>query len=369
MTAERLAPCVRLRMAVAGLAVVFIAIATSATAEIPPAPLGLDRDGTVYALISNSQWTVSENSSGFVPAKAVIPVSTGNPSSTSAYDRQNRAYIWAGRCTASKQTLIFRRTFFLPGPPKTFGAQFSDSTYYSPPANRAIEWTILVINGKRAFAINGGAGTVNPSVTYANLFKYGLNTIDIFVVKKARTGPTYGECQYGTPARPLGVMFTLYGEFEADLWLSADRNFTQEVYERRPAGTIGLAATIKPRNLGPSGVYKGALQINFTSVNGPSTILPDSLSVTGAGVRNCVVTSAINPIRVDCEIFGFQSGAAPEVRLTVLVGLSADYTHVWVFGSAIIFSATRDLNAVSNGWRRTRIFCGPRATHSNCPPP
>lgn len=355
-------------MAVAGLVVVFVAIASSATAEIPPAPLGLDRDGTNYALISNSQWTVSENSSGFVPARTVIPVSTGNPNSTSAYDRQDRAYIWAGRCTASKQTLVFRRTFFLPGPPKTFGASFSDSTYYSPPANRAIEWTILVVNGKTAFSINGGAGTVNPGVTYTNLFKYGLNTIDIFIVKKARTGPTYGECQYGSPPRPLGVQFTLYGEFEADLWLSPDRNFTQVVYERRPAGTIGLVATVKPRNLGPSGVYKGALQIVFSTVNGPSTILPDSLIVTGAGIRNCLVRSANNPIRIDCEVFGFQSGAAPEVRLTVLVGLGADYTHVWVSGGATITSPTRDLNFVTNGWKRTRIFCGPRATDPNCPP-
>ena len=116
----------RLWLLGAAAATGFAAIAGEAAAQIPPAPLGLDRDGTIYALLSNSRWFVSENGGGFQLAKVgVIPVRTGNPDAISAFDRQDHAYIWAGRCTASRQVLIFRRDYYLPGPPKAFEAGFT----------------------------------------------------------------------------------------------------------------------------------------------------------------------------------------------------------------------------------------------------
>jgi hypothetical protein len=159
------------------------------------------------------------------------------------------------------------------------------------------------------------------------------------------------------------------GDFEADLWLSKDRNVTEVFYQRMDPGTPGVAVQVRARNLGPSGAYRGALQIDFSSTNAPSVVLPNSLEVEGEGIRNCSVTRALNPIRIDCEIFRMPPGAISLVKFTVGVELAPGYSHVYLSGGASIGSPTRDIKLVNNGWSRTRILCGPSATDSNCPPP
>lgn len=349
-------------------AVIVAALFNTASADIPPAPLGLDRDGTAYALLTNSTWKVSENGSGFVPAKAVIPLASGNPAATSAFDRQERAYIWAKRCTDSQQVLVFRQTYYLPGPPKTFGVAIEDSTWQTAPSDRAISKTTLIINGATAFSVNGGRATVDLGKRYAKLFKSGQNTVEVRVVKRARQGTSIGQCRHGSPERPLGINFNFYGDFEADLWLSKDRNANPVIYVRQDPAALGLQIAIRPENRGPSAIYKGALTINFSSINALSVLQPQSLRTTGRGIRGCEVTVP-NPLRIDCELFKMRPGDEPVVKFLLIVDLAPGYSQVQVSGGATITSPTRDVKFQTNGWNRTRIFCGPAATDPKCPPP
>src|SRR5882724_3227202 len=102
----------------------------SIAATLPPPPLGLDITGSSYAVVSNGGWQVStDGGAHFGPARQVVLIRAATPGATSALDRQNYADIWASTCVASQQKLIFRRTFDLPGPAKTFGAGFAANTF------------------------------------------------------------------------------------------------------------------------------------------------------------------------------------------------------------------------------------------------
>ena len=182
---------------------------------------------------------MSENGGGFVPAKAVIPVSAPNP--TRPAPTIARPAPTSGRGAARLPAEARLPPHILPArSPKTFGAGFSNSTFAGPPSNGAITRTTLLINGKEAFSANGGSATINPGPRYTKLFKDGPNTIEIRIVKRVKQGTTLGQCRHGAnPSRPLGINFALYGEFEADLWLSKDRNVTEEVSDRRQPGNRG----------------------------------------------------------------------------------------------------------------------------------
>ena len=215
--------------------------------------------------------------------------------------------------------------------------------------------------------MNGGRWTVQRGARYTRLFKYGKNPVEFRVTKRVRRAQQ-GQCQHGSPARPLGIFFNLAGDFKSDLWLSNDRNvIPPPTVERRNPGNPGLVVFVRPRNLGPSGAYMGELAITFSSTNAPSTLVPGSVSVTGAGIRNC--QPSINPIRIKCEVYRFQAGATPVVQFTVTVELAPGYSQVYATAGATIFSHTRDAKSISNGWTRQRIFCGPTATDPKCPPP
>src|SRR5882724_12604019 len=88
----------------AGLAAaLFALVGNQSLGATAPAPIGLDVDGTEYALISNAGWQVStDGGTKFVAAKQVVLIRAAIPAAYYAIDRQNYAYIWAPTCVASK---------------------------------------------------------------------------------------------------------------------------------------------------------------------------------------------------------------------------------------------------------------------------
>ena len=226
-------------------------IAEPAAAAIAPAPLGLDVNGSEYALISNNGWTVSSNNDGtFRPAKAVILSKPPTPGAFTAFDRQQYAYIWAPTCTASKQILKFRRTYFLPGPPKTLGATFYDFVQHIETRKHRNQQRQHLLQRharhQRARRIISFANIARPKLT--RLLRFGQNTIDIVVVKRPRAGD-FGKC--ASQGKPLGVLFNISGDFEADAWIAKDFN-TEELYARaRSTDSEAVLIITRPKNSAP----------------------------------------------------------------------------------------------------------------------
>ena len=203
------------------------------------------------------------------------------------------------------------------------------------------------------------------------LFRHGLNTIEIRVVKRAKSGTSIGRCQYGNPPKPLGLQFAIYGEFEVDLWLSNDNSITHEKYVKQAGGVT----VVQPigftwlRNLGPSGAYRGTatLHISGSTLKAFKVL---SVATRGVEIEDCKITvvSAFQS-RVDCQIDrmppdGPQRTVMANVRLTFY----PTFSTASVFVAAEVYSPTRDLNGRSNGWRYLLTYCGPDASHPKCPP-
>lgn len=342
-------------------------LAGGASAGPPTAPSGLDVDGREFALLSNHLWTVK----GGADAKQVITLTKIRKGGTSARDRQELAHIWAPKCTAAAQTVIFKRSLFMPGPLKNFRAEFSDSTYVSAPADRAIGGVRLFINGRHVFSVKGASTRLERTERgYPQLFKHGINTFEIHAIKRAENkAKGTGLCKNG--GRPLGLLFALEGEFEADLWLANDSSKTEEDYEKAtPGATVEVPVGIEPRNLGPSGVYKGTLKMHISA----STV--KSMQITGINTRgpeieNCKVVPGANEFfkRVECELDRFPADRQRKLEVVANTKLTfhPTFTTAWIFVAAEVYSPTRDPNGRSNGWRAIRYFCAPEATNPKCP--
>jgi hypothetical protein len=360
----------RLLFVFAAVAVAAIWVSTAA-ADIAPAPLGLDVDGKEFVLISNSGWKAKSNSDAFEPAKIAVLIAKPVAGSKSAFYRQQYAYIWARTCTAAAQTVTFRRTFFLPGKPKTLGAELFDTTHQAAPANQAISSAKIYINGKLAFSSPGAymrfAEAARPQRSY---FVFGNNTIDVVVVKRAQTD-TQGRCRsIGSAPEPLGVSFYIYGKYEADLWLSADSNTTQEFWRREPVDEnlhVPVVVGATPENRGLSGIYKGTLVVNI-SVQG-DLIFENKVNISGQGLRNCVVTAVGSyGARMQCDIFRMPAGAKPRATFRALAKFDYKFNVVSVFTNSDGTSPTFDPRLNTNGWRRFHYFCSKSSTDTRCPP-
>jgi hypothetical protein len=354
-------------LAVVGAALAFLIAGASAAA--PTAPLGLDENGSQFALLSNHLWTVKG-----ADAREVQVLAKVRKGGTSARDRQSFAYIWASKCTAAKQTIVFKRSLFMPGPPKNFAATFFDSTGVSAPADRAIGGVKLLINGRHAFSIKGASTTLQRTERgYPSLFKHGINTFEIQVIKRAeQKAKSIGLCK--NSGRPLGLAFALEGDFEADLWLSTDGGVTHEDYETgTPGATEVVPIALEPRNLGPSGVYKGTLTLHI-SASTVKTLEIGDIAIKGAEIEDCKVsadgTTAFQK-RVDCAIDRFPADRNRKLDFTVDAKLTfhpnLPSAVAWIFVAAELTSPTRDPNGRTNGWRAIRYICMPEATNAKCP--
>jgi len=353
--------------------IVLLATAAGATTPIPPAPIGLNVDGTSYALLSNNdehRWRVSaDGGQTFDSAKSVVLVRKAVPGAKGEFERQSFGYIWAPTCTAAKQTLLFRRTYFLPGQAKTIAAELYDTTYQASPANSAISSARIYINGKLALSAAGAYIRYQTAARLqAKYFVFGANTIDVVVVKRAQQG-SLGRCKNNlTPPTPLGILINIHGDFEADLWLSKDNSVTTEFWNR--IATDGNYHRLfivggTPRNLGPSGIYKGKLIVD---ISGGDMLVEKTVKTTGQGLRNCVVTQPnASSAHMDCDIYRLPAGTTAQATFRVLTKFDYKFDTVYVFSTASAYSFTADPHGNTNGWRRIYYFCSTTSTNPKCP--
>ena len=302
-------------------------------------------------------------------SKTAVLISRPSPGAKTALLRQAFAFIWAPTCTAARQTLTFRRTYLLPGRPKTLGADLFDTTHHPRPADQAIASAKIYINGKLAFSAPGVfmrfAEVPRPAITKHSVF--GLNEIEVVVVKRAANG-SRGQCKNNSrPPQPLGVSFYIHGQYEADLWLSNDSGETTEFWNRaavdedfRQLFIVGA----RPQNRGPSGVYSGKLIVDVSGGNCSlkrKQPFPDS-------ARNCVVTQPSSTTgHMECEVFRMPLGGDPRATFRVIAKQDGRFDVFSVFSRAQITSLTSDPDLDTNGWRRIHYFCSKSSTDSRCP--
>lgn len=344
----------------------------SIAATIPPAPIGLDANGTSFAILSNasSAWRVSaDGGQTFGSVKNILLIRGAVSGAISAADRQPFSYIWAPTCTTAAQTLLFRRTYFLMGIPKTLAAELYDTTYQPSPANQAISSAKIFVNGTLAFSARGAYIRYQSAVrTQAKLFVFGKNTIDVVVTKRAQQG-SYGHCKNNfNPPTPLGILISIRGDYEADLWLSKDSSTTTEFYERIATdGNYHRLFVVggSPRNLGRSGIYKGKMTVD---ISGGDMLVERTATITGQGLRNCVVTKPSSySAHMDCDIFEMSAGATARATFRVVSQFDYKFSTVYVFSTASANSVTSDPHLNTNGWRRIYYFCSTTATDPKCP--
>jgi hypothetical protein len=261
--------------------------ASVTTAEVPPAPVWLAQDGYSFNLVSNKGWRVTATPAGSGPAKQVYLWGKGDPNASTGYERQDKAYIWAQVCTDAAQQLILRRSLYLPGPAKTFGARFAPMFYGTIASVR------VYINGTLAFSFNDGYKHIPRTANaYAKLFRYGANDIEIRVNKRAKSR-YQGFCRQGTPAKQIGLDFDLSGEFEANVSMAKGfRGGTDHRYFEVEDESTRLIVGIPNRygamiNLGPSGVYDSIFQVNVESSSATVKLDISEFSVIGRQLKNC----------------------------------------------------------------------------------
>ena len=285
-----------------------------AAAAATPAPLGLDVDGASYALVSNKRWTLG----GGPAAREVKVVRRAIPGAGGAFSRQDEAYIWALTCTPQAQQVTFRRVFFLPGPPKTFGAQFqaTNSDYAS---SRPIGSFRLKINGQLVLSVAGSAMTsgiytiAEAANNYAKAIQYGENVVEVEVSKIAQT-PANSRCVEASTL--LGFRFQVYGRFEADLFLSNTPNTPQDCYYKatNPAKSMNVSvggrfATL--RNLGPSGAYRGHISIQVVATGSEEMVIT---SVGTMGMTCEIIEQGKVGRVLECDIDPWASGLSPGLK-------------------------------------------------------
>jgi hypothetical protein len=320
--------------------------------EIPPAPLGLSPHGDHYSLLSNTQWRA---------AKQVKPIQTGNPSAVDAYSRQNYGFIWGGLCLPTAQTVVFQRSYYMPGPPKNFAARLWTTKTY------AIKEVKVFINGNPAFVKTNLPQTIVDVIPltqdiYPKMFKNGINEIRVEATKFADTSSKL--CQFG----PLGIAFELYGDFSADLVGSRSPGTHEIAKLVNPADPLHFSIPIRNlpflKNLGPSAVYRAQFG---TSVSGSGYyIFKTELIPLGPSQAGCALDSGKHSML--CEftkwapntVKTFPSGV--EVSLRPFSGHVRSYVEIR-FG---VGSPTADPNEANNS-KTLRVFiCFPDSTIAEC---
>lgn len=274
------------RRALCLLPAVLVPASAIAAFDIKPAPIPLNFDGYRYSLVSNDLWRVEATGAGSGPAKHIVLMSKGDPKSTSEFQRQDHAKFWAKTCIKGEQELVFKRTFFLPGPAKTLGAMFNPSFYGSITSVR------VLINGFPSIGTKDGYYRLNAGPNrHAKLLRYGSNDIEIRVKKRKET-QFQGKCvQNGAK---LALDFHIYGEFQADVSLSKKASGpgeSEHVYDTIGKGRRYIANVSSRfnamRNFGPSGVYRATLTIRVGASSSSGGLEVGAVSISGVEFKEC----------------------------------------------------------------------------------
>lgn len=343
-------------------------------ADPPPAPIGLDADGALYALLSNKGWTIAGR-----PAREVKVLRKATAGSRDVRERQDEAYIWAATCTLQAQQIVFQRTFFLPGPAKTLGAVFeATNSFYAN--TRPIRYFQLRINGKLVLNVagslmDGGRFTVAEAASsIARAIQYGNNVFEVEVGKAAQTTQTNKCVESGTP---LGFHFDIFGSFEADLFLTKTPNVIEDCYFKVDTPAKGMGLNVVKRfaamqNLGPSGSYRPHINIKVVAT-GSTEIAIANVATMGMTCEPPIVQSKVAWF-LDCDIDPWPQGLSPGLKFLAAAKLALDSGGQPIFSKpyfqvkAILSSKTGDPKSSNVDEFRAHL-CQPASTDPKCATP
>jgi len=207
-----------------------VAAVRPASASVPPYVRGSDG---FWELYSNHRWAAS-------PGTTESSAKTGAPQDVRGGDVQ--WYVWS-QCHKGLQTVTFSRTVTLPGPP----AQLVFNVFSRVRSQPADEGSaVLLVNGHRIYQTEVYAfSPSNVSLDSAgqhNAFRYGNNTVEMKVTKKAGV-----PCTEGSNSEPFGVAWMLQGTSAADLGI-AKKSTT---FYRKTGSAATLYGSVPVRNFGP----------------------------------------------------------------------------------------------------------------------
>ena len=352
------------------------AFSSSGHAATEPAPIGLDTFGTSYAMVLNKSWKLVDSSDRREPKEVKI-YHAADPDGAGAYDRQTDAYVWTGKCIRDEQTLVFKRTFWMPGPAKTFAAEF-EATNSANPATRPIANFRLLINGQVVADVDGAQMTsIGITARYiiaetTNIFpqfiRYGENDIVVEVTKRKQSA-AQNKCVEVTT--PLGFRMHVYGIFEADLevakkveaacYVEAGWKHCFEKIGQDQDKIVGQVYLATFRNRGPSAVYSATA---FVDIIGSGASFSE-MSTAEVPVEGCIWRLATTTnFQLDCDVTKVPKSWTAKVVLYFYVPLHFSAARLTV--KTRYTGRTRDPVGENNFSNMTKTYCRPSATLERC---
>jgi hypothetical protein len=322
---------------------------------------------------TNASWTNAHTlpgkREGFVP-RGFLP--------SWARDRGEKFdAVWLDDCRAGRsQAASFRRAFYAPGDASLVKGWLS---FADPdPARSGITSARVLLNGIVIAAANGHRKGTNQIGAQLNqeselpaarkAFRFGLNTLEIRVKRRAQTPSGSG------PPR-CGISFGFRANFVADMELGRSTQSAQQAMIPRhakfaPGASVGARLTAAVRNDGPATSLAGRLVLSVAS-----SMTPRGVIVQGSGKFNECAHTVIEKwlYTFECPYVNWQPGEPG--ALTIL--LSAIATDAVNYGEQ---SITVTLSLGGAGGRDappggidyapvTFVACGPTATADGCKNP
>ena len=297
----------RLALLVAGLAILAVAVATTAGAEDPPGSEFINSTGVraeAFVIPSMGGWEVKgDGVDGTKPARIVRVDREPTPTSSDPLTRQGLAVLWAKKCTVEKQRLVFERNVYLAGPEYELGAAM-DFQWGS--GSRGFKSGRILVNGVEVLEVDGGGGSLEQAVR--SKFLFGNNTVKVIVVKRPNHSNRRCNTAGTAPHRRTGVRWRIFGELATDVGLPPQ---PAEEYFRLPEDalfSVNLPLDFDVKNKGPGGIARMPLHISFD--------VPVTGEPHGTIVR---VPQPANPVQ-DCTITppGNAQGYSTEQKRTVV---------------------------------------------------
>jgi hypothetical protein len=288
-------------IATAVLALMLAGIASGSSRAAAPIPGGefTDNYGGDFYVVSDAskEWTIRGTSARPKVVEWIVKPAPGN---TDPYRRQGLAALWAPTCARGRQTVHFRRSFFIAGPEYKLGALLHTVVH-----GQAFESLELRVNGAVVLKTKGTDGEFERTEKNLKRLRFGRNTIDVIAVKRPSAKGV--KCNV-SKATSFGIAFWISGRFGSDIGvLEPDPG---DSHERVTGSTYTATKNFTIANKGPG----GAAGVGFTLRAGIPQGSTDSVSVEpqhAANVGTCTQGTTggdkHSPI-IECHIFNVRAG-------------------------------------------------------------
>ncbi len=285
-----------------------------------------------------------------------------------------RKYIWGPTCSKGRERRTFSKKIMVPGAP--LNATFFFSYAVSTLQFRPWEGASLRVNGVEIAKLPRTAGvpvskagassrTGTLSERLRKAFRYGENTLTITATKSPlKRGMT--RCNDPRVPRLVGVYAELYLEFGADMKVAPPQLPVEIVRNVVKDQAVGLNATLRLTNAGPSAAMAGTLTVNYSGPGISTVQLPGGSSGVGP-FQEC--EGGLN-LPLVCQIQEFRPGTTVEVP--ILAALRVDTAQFRSGAGRInvqVVLGARGLRSVGLGdevQNKVIVLCAAGATDPAC---